>query len=277
MNDATTGQVSASAAEVYEEFFVPALFDQWPGRVLDRMGVGPGDRVLDVACGTGVVARAASSRVGTTGAVVGLDLNEGMLAVARRACPGVELRWGAAEQLPFDDASFDHVVCQFGLMFFEDRARAAREMARVLRPGGTVAVLTWASVHESPGYAAMVDLLRRLLGDRCADALLVPFSLPTPAHLSHALGDAFGAIDVRRLEGEARFASIRDWVRTDVLGWTLSGMVDRQQQALLENAAEHELARFAGAEGTVRFEAPAWLALARASDQPAVLSSGGRG
>lgn len=135
------GQVSHSAAEVYEEVFVPILM-QWAGRVADAARVQPGQRVLDVACGTGVLARAVAERVGPQGAVVGLDLNEGMLAVAGRKAPHVEWRQGRAEDLPFESQSFDRVVSQFGLMFFADR-RAVQEMVRVLRPGGHLAVAVW--------------------------------------------------------------------------------------------------------------------------------------
>jgi ubiquinone/menaquinone biosynthesis C-methylase UbiE len=110
MSESERGQVSRSAAEVYEEFFVPALFEEWTDRVAEAARVGPGARVLDVACGTGVLARKVAGRVGSTGSVVGLDVNDGMLAVARRAAPGIEWRQGRAEALPFGDASFDAVV-----------------------------------------------------------------------------------------------------------------------------------------------------------------------
>lgn len=105
MSEDLAGQVTSSAAEVYEEFFVPALFDQWAGRVADAARLGPGDRVLDVACGTGVLAREALGRVQPGGSVVGLDPNEGMLTVARRKEPRIEWRRGRAEDLPFGDAA----------------------------------------------------------------------------------------------------------------------------------------------------------------------------
>ncbi len=118
MTNAQRGQVVHSAAEVYEEFFVPALFGQWPDRVLDAVGASEGDRILDVGCGTGVLARAAVERVGGTGRVAGVDPNDGMLAVARRLGPDVTWDTGVAEHLPYPDASFDRVVSQFALMFF---------------------------------------------------------------------------------------------------------------------------------------------------------------
>src|SRR5262245_61490850 len=117
MNDSDKGQVSRNAAEVYEEFFVPALFQEWTSRVAGAAKIQAGQRVLDVACGTGILARTVAERVGPAGSVVGLDMNEGMLAVAARKAPQIEWRQGISEALPFDGDSFEAVVSQFGLMF----------------------------------------------------------------------------------------------------------------------------------------------------------------
>jgi len=124
MAQTETFQLSAVAAEAYESTFVPALFAEWAPHLCDLAGVRPGQRVLDVACGTGIVARVAADRLAGAGRVVGVDLNEAMLAVARRVRPDVEWRQGDAEALPFPPASFDRVLCQMALMFFPDRARA---------------------------------------------------------------------------------------------------------------------------------------------------------
>src|SRR5262245_6199314 len=105
-------------------------------RLADAVRIRPGERVLDVACGTGVLARQAASRVGSEGSVAGVDPSPGMLAVAKRLAPAIAWRQGTAEALPFEDGSFDAVVSQFGMMFFADRGRAIREMLRVLIPGG---------------------------------------------------------------------------------------------------------------------------------------------
>jgi ubiquinone/menaquinone biosynthesis C-methylase UbiE len=136
--------MAVSAAEVYDEFFAPALFDQWPEQVLDAAAVAPGKRVLDVGCGTGILTRAAAGRVGSAGHVVGLDPNPGMLTVARRSAEAIDWREGVAESLPFEDGSFHRVVSQFAAMFFTDADTAISEMARVLAPSGKVAIATWA-------------------------------------------------------------------------------------------------------------------------------------
>jgi SAM-dependent methyltransferase len=256
-----TGQVNTAAAEVYEEFFVPALFGQWPERVLDAAEVGEAHAVLDVGCGTGILARAASRRTGAAGSVTGLDVNEGMLAVARRS-GDIEWRQGSAESLPFEDDSFDRVVSQFSLMFFDDPQAASAEMGRVLRPGGRIAVATWARIEESPGYAAMLGLLRRLFGEEAAGALMAPFSVGTDNALRALIEPAFPAVDVTRLEGTARFDSIESWVHTDVRGWTLADLIDAGGQRVLLEAARREMDRFVDREGHVAFAVPALIAVA---------------
>ncbi len=260
MEDTALGQVTRNAAEVYEKFFVPALFEQWAERICDAGGIKQGDRVLDVACGTGVVARKALPRAMPGGWVTGLDRNELMLEVARRLAPDVEWRPGMAETLPYADGSFDVVLSQFGLMFFEDRARALREMRRVLKPGGRVAVAVWAPLDTSPGYAAMASLLDRLFGAKVAAALKAPFSLGDRGNLGLLLSEAgLNGCTVRTVEGIARFPSLESWVHTDVKGWTIADLIDDVQYERLLAAAREELAQFTQGDGSVSFAAPAHI------------------
>jgi ubiquinone/menaquinone biosynthesis C-methylase UbiE len=260
MDEGLKGQVTRSASEIYEEFFVPALFRQWAPIVADAAQVKAGQRVLDVACGTGILAREAAGR---GAAVSGLDRNEGMLAMARRMAPSIAWKPGRAEQLPFADGSYDAVVSQFGLMFFDDRAEAVREMRRVLKPGGRLAVAVWDRLDSSPGYAAMAALLERLFGPRIAGELYAPFALGDPAALRALLADAgFADAEVATHAGTARFPSIEAWVRTDVKGWTLADLIDDDQYALLLREAAVALRRYASADGTVAFAAPALIATA---------------
>lgn len=262
MDDATAGQVTQDAAELYEQFFVPALFGQWPHRLLDTSGVVRGDVVLDVGCGTGVLARAAHDRVGPVGRVTGVDVNPGMLAVAARTDPGVRWLEAPAESLPLEDASTDVVLSQFAAMFFTDRAAAIAEMGRVTRPGGRVVVATWAGLPHTPGYAAMVALVRDVVGEHAAAALEAPFVLGRPDDLAGTMAPTFGEVEVHRLAGQARFPSVRAWVDTDVLAWTLRDLVDTESLTALRAAAETRLARFRDESGAVRFAAPALVALA---------------
>lgn len=259
MTDSERGQVSTAAAEIYDAFFVPALFGQFPQRVLEHTGVGPGARVVDIGCGTGIVARAARERVGPNGGVVGVDPNEGMLAVARRSAPSIDWRCAGAESLPIDDRSFDHVVSQFAAMFFTDRVAAFEEMARVTVHGGIVTIVTWADLGRVPGYDAMVALIDDELGREAADALRAPFVLGDAEGVRRLLAPLGHDIRMDEIAGTARFASIADWVRTDVRGWTLADMVDDDGEAALIARAERELASFVSADGSVAFPAPALI------------------
>jgi SAM-dependent methyltransferase len=186
-----------------------------------------------------------------------------MLAVAQEHEPEICWKKGRAEDLPFQEGAFDAVGCQFGLMFFEDRGKALREMWRVLKPGGSLAVAVWGPLDESPGYSAMVELLRKLFGDDIANELRAPFSLGDKEALAALMEDSgIPAVSISTAIGEARFPSVAEWVRTDVRGWTLADKIDDEQFALLSNEAERSLRKFTDANGTVKFASPAHIAVA---------------
>lgn len=249
--------MGADAATIYERFFVPALFGQYAEPLLARAGVAAGDEVLDVGCGTGVVGRTARRR---GAAVVGVDPNPAMLAVARRCDPFVRWQTGSAESLPFPGDVFDHTVAAFCAMFFTDITEGLREMLRVTRPGGTITLATWAGLDRSPGYAAMVGLVAEEVGNAAAEALRAPFVLGD----EHTVRDLFLGLDaepsVEVIDGQARFSSLEAWVRTDVRGWTLSDLVDERTERALLHRARGDLAGFVAADGGVAFPAPAIVA-----------------
>jgi SAM-dependent methyltransferase len=272
-----TLQTQVDAATAYQEQLVPALMDEWAPRVADAAEIRPGQRVLDVACGTGVLARAVAARVGPSGAVTGLDINQGMLEVAARLDPTLGWQHGTAEALPFPDHSFDAVVSQFGLMFVPDPALALREMMRVLVPGGRLAVAVWASLAETPAYEAEVALVERLAGASAAEVLRVPFvlgELDGLAELCRAAGITGTTVALR--EGRGHFPSIRSMVEVDLRGWLpLMGVVleDTIIEEILRQA-EGVLRPFViDAGAAVTFDSPAVLATAVKTDRRRNLSS----
>jgi ubiquinone/menaquinone biosynthesis C-methylase UbiE len=156
---------NASFPELYEQLLVQPLFQPYAEALLDRIGIQPDDRVLDVACGTGIVARLARRRLGRSGAVVGVDVNPQMLGVATSVEPSIEWRQGNAISLPLkEDETFSAVTCHQGLQFFPDKEMGAREMRRALRSGGRVAVATWRSLDETPFFAELRDVAQRHVG-----------------------------------------------------------------------------------------------------------------
>jgi SAM-dependent methyltransferase len=140
-----------SFPEMYEQLLVGPLFRPSAEVILEEVALARGNRLLDIACGTGIVARLAKERLGDSGRVVGVDVNPQMLAVARSVAPGIDWREGSATALPLqDDEQFDTVTCQQGLQFFPDKRAAAREMRNALAPGGMLAVATWRPTEEIP-------------------------------------------------------------------------------------------------------------------------------
>ena len=208
------------AARFYEEQLVPALFQPYAPRLVAAARVAEGDRVLDVACGTGVVTCAVAERTGPQSLPVGLDVAPGMLAVAREANPEIDWRHGDAQALPFADASFDKVVCQFGLMFFAEPVKALEEMLRVLKPGGRIALATWNSISRNPGSAIMHSVLQRLAGARAAEALSLPYSLGDREHLvGLATAAGIGEIEIEAQAGEAHFPQLQVIIDAEIRGW----------------------------------------------------------
>lgn len=159
---------SQTPAETYEGFMVPFRFLPWAKELLDRVTLGPGTRVLDVACGTGIVARVAADRLAGTGSVTGVDMNPAMIEVGTRvaAKEGLQIDWkvGKVESLPFADRSFDLVTIQQGLQFFPDQPAALRECLRVLVPGGTLAVGIWSSLEKQGIQQPYSEAIERVTG-----------------------------------------------------------------------------------------------------------------
>ena len=199
--DATTGQVSSAAAERYEEFFVPALFGQWPDRLLDAAGVRRGDVVLDVGAGPASWRAPPVGGSGRRARWSAWTRTTAMLAVARRTAPDVRWVEGVAERLPIESDGVDRVLCQFAAMFFADPGLAVAEMRRVLRPGGLAVLATWAEVSASPGYDALVALIRRVAGDEPAEALLAPFRIGTERALRDLVAGSFEEVRVETWDG----------------------------------------------------------------------------
>ena len=159
-----TFQIPIEAAECYEAEFVPAFFAQWAPILCTAAAVTAGQTVLDVGCGTGIVARTAADLVAPAGSVTGLDLNEAMLTVARRVRPDVAWRQGDACALPFDEQTFDVVLSQMALMFVPDRTAALGEMGRVVKQGGAVGLLVPSELERQVAFAPFVDIVARHAG-----------------------------------------------------------------------------------------------------------------
>jgi SAM-dependent methyltransferase len=261
-----TWQATVDAAAIYQDQIVPALMEEWAPRVADAAHIRPGQRVLDVACGTGVLTRAVAIRTGPSGEITGLDLSPRMLAIAARMSPTLSWREGSAEALPFPDESFDAVVSQFGLMFVPDPALALREMMRVLKPSGNLAVAVWASLADTPVYAAEVALVERLAGTNAGVPLRAPFVLGNRTQLAeYFLAAGIPGASIAFHEGRGSFPDIRTMVELDlrVLLPMMGVDLDAEHIAEILRNAETELQPFVtDVGGRVVFDSPAVLGTA---------------
>lgn len=211
----------------YERFFVPAIGEPLAVDLIRHAALRPGERILDVACGTGVVARLASQQIGGTGTVAGLDVNPGMLAVARSATsPGVSIEWheASADAMPFPDASFDAVLCQMGLQFMPDKHAALREMRRVLVEGGRL-------IFNVPGptpppFRSMEDALAHHIGMEAAGFVTHVFSLYDTAEIQNLVGDTgFHDVSVQSNTKSLRLPAPEEFLWQYVHSTPLAGAV----------------------------------------------------
>jgi len=238
-------QLDGSAPELYERYIVPAVTALWAADLVERAAPRPGERVLDVACGTGAVARLAAERVGA-GRVVGLDINAGMLAAARSLPPraGQSIEWheGTALSMPFPDAAFDLVFCQLGLQFFPERPAAMREMWRVLAPGGRLALNVYGSIEHNPAAHALADALDRHLGPRASASRRAEHALADADELRGLVdGAGFRDVTIHTITQRVRFPSAWEYVRITLaatpLASVVSGMESGRREALVEALA----------------------------------------
>jgi ubiquinone/menaquinone biosynthesis C-methylase UbiE len=173
-------QMTGSGPEAYERHLVPAIFAPWAALLVELARLQTGERVLDAACGTGAVARAAAACVGAAGEVTGIDLNPAMLEVARAAsgAAGQSITWreGNLEALPFVDGEFDVVLCQQGLQFCPNKAPAVSELRRVLRDDGRLVLSVWRDIRHFPYMLAVTSALADHVGAEASRRMSAPCS-----------------------------------------------------------------------------------------------------
>lgn len=192
-------QISGNAAERYEDVLVPVIFIPWAEHLIGRAGLKPGDRVLDVACGTGIVARKALERVGPSGRVAGADINAGMLAVAGKLEPEGRIEWITADaaNIPVEDQSFDVAFCQQGLQFFPDKPAAAAELRRVLGKGGTFHACVLGALADNPLINSQAKALENHLGPAAAGTIQAACGWPDAQEIDAVFrGAGFAEVSV---------------------------------------------------------------------------------
>lgn len=254
------------AGRGYESLFVPALFEAWTKHLIAGASIREGSYVLDVACGTGVLARSALARAGTNGRVTGVDPAPGMLAAAKEIEPGIDWVLCGAEALEVDDETIDCVISQFGMMFFQDRQKSTDEMFRVMKPGGSLAIAVWRSVEHNPAYGDIISVLEEHVSTAAADALRLPYSLGEAGKVTDLLkSSGFVGIEVEAKTESATFPSSRQMVEAELRGWLplfdILLSEDEIENVLI--ASDKTLGKFAGPSGEAQFPTSAHVFTAR--------------
>jgi ubiquinone/menaquinone biosynthesis C-methylase UbiE len=241
MAQQTVAAVQPNPAEIYDRHFVPQLMNPCADLLLHRVPPRSGERMLDIACGTGIVSRKAAPLVGPTGSIVGADISQAMLQVAESlpAPEGATISWQESNgiDLPYSDASFDLVLCQQGLQFMPDRQAAANEMRRVLVSGGRVGVAVWAGPEHQPFFGGMTEIINRHIDAPVAG---LPLSLGSCDELRSLLEAAgFKDVSIEQVSFTSRVPSADTFVRLGVMGAAsvlpeFGKMDDEAKSALVE-------------------------------------------
>ena len=263
--NANATQEELEAGRGYEALFVPAIFKPWTGHLIDGALVEDGSHVLDIACGSGVLARHALSKSGKSGRVVGIDPAPSMIAAAREIEPGIEWVLGSAEELEFDDATFDCIISQFGMMFFEDRHAAASEMFRVMKPGGRLAVAVWNSIENNPAYGDIIAVLDEHVSTAAGDALRLPYSLGDPEEVTGVFDHVgFTDLAVETKTEHATFPGSRTMVEAELRGWLPLFDIHLNEEKIADVLvkSDDKLSRYASPSGEAVFPTSAHIVTA---------------
>lgn len=269
MSASNDWNIPGSWVEIYETIFVPAMMGEWAPRVIALINPQPDEHVLDVACGTGALTRCVAKSIGLAGRVVGLDLSPDMLAVARTTTlegsqiAPIEWHEGNVSALPFENETFDNVFCAFGLMFFSDQIAALKEMWRVLKPDGHMALSVWGSISKCPGQLAMKEVWEHHFGADEAAGFSRQHSLGDPQMVHSLVHDAgFRNVSVQPTMGAVRLSSPEYLVRSyGALGGT---QADEQTRAKVIAEVSTALQPYISAKG---LEYPIEAILASAKKQ----------
>lgn len=240
-----TPKISDDLVRVHEQYLVPAIYAQWAGRVAEIAEIEFGQHVLDVACGTGTLSRAAKLETGLAGQVIGLDISEKMLESAQRKAPGIDWQIGDATSMPFEKNRFDRVLCQFSLMFIGNRVAAIKEMLRVCKTDGLIVVATWGPLHLSSAFGSLIKLVKQYCGSNTAMRLSSPWALGKSGVMdSLLLSSGVNEYECHERFGQARYPSLRAFIEAHL---RLAGEFDTLDERTLQelsSAADLELHQF---------------------------------
>lgn len=251
-NMSATTAFAGSVPLNYDQYLGPVLFEPYAIDIAGRINAASYSNVLEIACGTGRVTRHLVAALPADGKIIASDLNEDMINVARHSVKDARVKWmvADAQDLPFPDENFDHIICQFGVMFFPDKARAFAEAHRVLAPGGRFVFNVWDSMENNPRSAVIRTVLEELLGDEAPDFLSKgPYSFYDTNQVFSLLQQAgFKKIQLELVQKITYYATADDLIKGFVDGSPLNAYLAQQpvsvQQLVREKLHEHIVNQF---------------------------------
>jgi ubiquinone/menaquinone biosynthesis C-methylase UbiE len=260
--DPLRGGFGGSIPANYDQYLRPLLFEPYADDLIGRLKRKPHMRILEIACGTGVVTERLERTLGSGATIVASDLNAAMVEVARDRLPGSKVTWQVADasQLPFEEGSFDAVVCQFGWMFFPDKELCAREARRVLVPGGQLLFNVWDSIERNEIGLVVQRCLARLFGEAAPTFLQVPYGYHDADAIAAVLRAArFGDVLIEHVELDGNSPSAATAARGYAQGSPLANELATQgpdaQQHVLDEITKDMTERFGSGPLRVKLNA----------------------
>jgi SAM-dependent methyltransferase len=260
MKEEETYQLETAGAMFYEKNFVPVLFEKWATRIVEKLGLGESDRLLDIACGTGIVARKAKTQKIDKLKITGCDINTGMLKIAKQIDPEINWIRCAAEKLPFNDGSFEKISCQFGFMFFQDQVKSLQEMERVKKKNGKIIISIWDIIEANEGYFDLLQVIENICGENLGQTLKAPFRLGNISEIEKLLKRSeISNYNLETIQEGVEFLSIEHWIDCDVKASPIAEKISKEQYMELIDQAETSLYKYVGQDQKVRFRMSAHI------------------
>lgn len=260
MSDKFSYQLDLDAAKFYETHFVPTIFKNWSEILLDKTPLKFSDKLLDVACGTGIVARQARKRELHIDNIYGIDLNQGMIKVAEELAPGINWVQGSADEMTFENDFFDKVVCQFGLMFFPKKVNALNELNRVRKKDGKIIMGIWNSLEENEAYYDLLELVEEVLDSETAEILKAPFKLGKKEDICELIEQSeLTNYNIETVISEIQFPSIKYWIDCDIKASTIANSISDEQYKMLLSRGQNKLSKYIPNEDFVNIKMSAHL------------------
>ncbi|MDH3388288.1 MAG: methyltransferase domain-containing protein [Gammaproteobacteria bacterium] len=252
-----TFHLSAEAADVYETQKVVAIFRPLAQATVDQTNVDPHDRVIDVACGTGIVSRVLEEKYPSLARIVGVDLNQSMIEKARSLTSSgpTRIEWLQTDALdmPFEDHSFSLAICQQGLQYFPEKERTLAEIRRVLEPGGRIAITVWSGA--SPLFLAIAAALETFIDREIAERSLTPFTFNDQPHIESLVsGAGFHDISISRISVDRIVGPAALSIPREIAGNPIAAEVAAEGPAVMSRIVEsvnEKLAEFRDGEGFI--------------------------